>query len=155
MNSSDINKILSRDPHTARYFVGVFPSDKIPFLEKAAVMVVNTDTQDKPGRHWLALFVRDKNTLEFFDSYGLPPASYGQHLEDYAKRFSRLMRNCIQLQSLTSNVCGPYCIYFLVKRCQGQSMQYIVSKLKPYGKSDFKMYLYVKQRYGVKLNFRK
>ena len=155
MNSLDIYKILSRDPLTARYFVGVFPADRIPPLKKTAVMVVNTDTHDKPGRHWIALFVRDKNTLEFFDSYGLSPGHYGQHLEDYAKRFSRLVRNCTQLQSLTSNVCGPYCIYFLVKRCQGHSMNYIVNKLTPYGKSDFRMYLYVKQRYGVKLNFKK
>ncbi|GFU59977.1 uncharacterized protein F54H12.2 [Trichonephila clavipes] len=68
-----IHRILSRDRDASRYFIGVFPSDEIPLPKERATLVVNTDTRDQEGSHWLAMYIKDKNTLEFFDSYGFPP----------------------------------------------------------------------------------
>jgi hypothetical protein len=55
-------------------FHGVFPSDMIPPVEKYPVaMVCNTDPHDKPGQHWIAMYISDDGIGEYFDSYGQPP----------------------------------------------------------------------------------
>ena len=44
---------------TSKTFCGVFPSDKLPqTIEKYPCgIVANTDPSDKPGEHWIALFI--------------------------------------------------------------------------------------------------
>lgn len=154
MNSSTIHKILSRDPYTARYFGGVYPSDKIPEVHRTpAAFVINTDKHNEPGTHWIALFIEDKKTLEFFDSYGLSPGVYGNDIARFVMTFSDVKWNKLCLQSLTSNVCGPYCIYYLFKRCQGFCMNYILSQLAG-RKNDFRMYQFVKKKYAVNMIFK-
>ena len=155
MNSSDIYKILSRDVYTARYFRGVFPADKIPALTASSGLVANTEGHMDVGSHWIAMFVHHPQTLEFFDSYGLPPSAYGQDIENFARQFTYVKCNKKQLQSLTSNVCGHYCIYYLVKRCQGQSMDCIVRNLSVTTHNDFQIFQFVKRRYNVKMIFKK
>lgn len=155
MNNLNIYKILSRDPHTSKYFVGVFPSDKIPRItEFPAALVINTDKHTEEGSHWLAIFIVNHQTLEFFDSYGFPPDKYGEDITRFVTRYSRIKWNKICLQSLTSNVCGPFCIYFLLKRCKGLDMYFIVCNLAG-KKNDFRMYQFVKKMYGVKFIFKK
>lgn len=155
MNSSDIHKILSRDPICARYYAGVFPSDRIPCIGQfPAAIVLNTDKHDEKGTHWLAVYIQDKKTIEFFDSYGLPPNAYGKDISRFVKKYHRVYWNKTALQSLTSNVCGHYCIYFIVKRCQGLCMKSIINVLAG-KKNDFRMFQFVKKRYGVNMIFKK
>ncbi|GFU90556.1 uncharacterized protein TNCV_2574891 [Trichonephila clavipes] len=115
MYASQIHRILSRDRDASRYFIGVFPSDEIPLPKERAILVANTDTRDQEGSHWLAMYIKDKNTLEFFDSYGFPPEMYGVHISKYAEQFTNVKWNKKSIQSLTSNVCELYCVYFLLK----------------------------------------
>ena len=155
MNSSQIHAILSRDPASARYFEGVFPSDKIPVARKfPCALVLNTDKHDEKGTHWLAVYIQDKETLEFFDSYGLPPETYGEDITRFVNQHRRIQWNKMTFQSLTSNVCGQYCIFFIVKRCQGLCMNSIINVLSR-NKNDFRMYQFVKKRYGVNMIFKK
>lgn len=154
MNSLQIHTILSRDPASVRYFAGVFPSDKIPTLRNfPCAFVVNTDKHHEKGSHWLAIYIQDKKTIEFFDSYGLSPETYGEDIARFVQKYSRMRWNKTTLQSVTSNVCGHYCIFFIVKRCQGYCMKAIVRMLSR-KKNDFRMYLFVKKRYGVKTIFK-
>ena len=155
MNSAQIHKILSRDPVCARYFSGVFPCDKIPAIQKfPSVMVVNTDKHNEKGTHWLAVYIQDKKTLEFFYSYGFPPVTYGEDITRFVKMYPRIRWNTTSLQSLTSNVCGQYCIFFIIKRCHGLCMDSIISVLCR-KKNDFRMFQFVKKRYGVNMIFKK
>ena len=155
MNSSQIYKILSRDPDSARYFAGVFPSDKIPEIQSfPSTIVLNTDKHDKKGTHWLAVYMQDRKNLEFFDSFGLPPETYGEDIARFVKKYPRIRCNNTRLQSITSNVCGQYCIFFIVKRCQGLCMTSIVNVLSR-KKNDFRMFQFVKKRYGVNMIFKK
>lgn len=65
--------------------------------------------------------------MEFFDSLGNPP-------EQYHRRFqSILIFNGPRykyidsiIQSVTSSLCGHYCIYFILQRIKGRSMNNIV-----------------------------
>ncbi|GFV05732.1 uncharacterized protein TNCV_2450601 [Trichonephila clavipes] len=154
MYASQIHRILSRDRDASRYFIGVFPSDEIPLPKERATLVVNTDTRDQEGSHWLAMYIKDKDTLEFFDSYGLPPEMYGVHIFKYAEQFTNVKWNKKSIQSLTSNVCGLYCVYFLLKISRGYSMDYVLYELSRTRLNDFRLYQYFKKRYNVRLNFR-
>jgi len=49
---------------------GVFSIDTLP--EHPRLLVCNTDPSNEPGRHWVAICVRD-GRREFFDSFGRAP----------------------------------------------------------------------------------
>lgn len=155
MYASQINQILSRDRKASMHFKGVFPADKLPSVESETALVVNTDTHNEEGTHWLAMYVKDAKTLEFFDSFGLSPSTYEPFISRFASNFPIIKWNGERFQSLTSNVCGQYCTYFLLKRCNGFSMDCILNNFHYYKKNDFRLYYFFKKRYGVKLIFKK
>ena len=69
MNSDEIERFLSR---RLTDFDGVFSIDTLP--DRPRLLVCNTDPSDKPGRHWVAIYVDDDgNRGEFFDSFGRRP----------------------------------------------------------------------------------
>jgi len=65
MNSDEIQRILRRQ--TAD-FDGAFSVDTMP--SKPHLLVCNTDPSDKPGQHWVCIYVDDDGRGEFFDSFG-------------------------------------------------------------------------------------
>ena len=114
-------------------FLGVFPLDLFPFDDflsfsatnssyqqnissKVLCCIVNTDPSNKPGTHWVAFFMEKSNkqissTLEFFDSYGLHPSAYSFNVTNF-----NIIYNKETLQSISSNVCGHYCMLYLYLR---------------------------------------
>jgi hypothetical protein len=81
--------------------------------------IVNTDIASDPGRHWLAITIGDNAELELFDSYGLSPPHYShvRLLKDLSSRFgTELTYNRKRLQHAESNVCGQYCLYYLLMK---------------------------------------
>jgi len=105
-------------------FLGVVPKDLVPDFHSVtrvpACIVVNTDPSTKPGEHWVAVYRESPNSIEFFDSYGLPP-------EAYNFSFSATHFNTKCIQSLNSSVCGHYVIYYLYLRMLGHSLNRIQS----------------------------
>ena len=55
-------------------FVGTYPRDMLPktLHQSTAALVINTDTSDKPGQHWVAIYISNGHG-EYFDSFGLLP----------------------------------------------------------------------------------
>lgn len=155
MYATQIHRILSSDQHASRHFVGVFSADRLPPIREETALIVNTDTHDEEGSHWLALYVQNKDTLEFFDSFGLPPSVYKPFISRYASQFSNLKYNEIPFQSLTSNVCGQYCTYYILQRCKETSMEYILHKLKHSRNNDFRLFDFFKKRYAVNILFKR
>lgn len=155
MDSQQIHSILSRDPHTLAIYKGVFASNQIPVLYEKSILIVNVDDSSSPGSHWLTFHIENKDKIQLFDSYGQSPEFYGGNILKYTSMFPIVEWNTVMLQSPTSNVCGAYCIYFAIKRSQGNSMQTIISYLQHCKKNDFRVYQFVKKRYGVKMIFKK
>lgn len=128
MDSLTLSTVLSKDPFTKSFFRGVFLSDALPTTrpERCACYVINTDPAAFSGRHWTCVFVpQDISDIEYFDSYGRPPTTIpgvARFLKQYSVRY-----NTKQLQSLHSDTCG-YCLYYLLHRCRGQSMDTIVHR---------------------------
>jgi len=120
MNTLEIEGFLS--PRTSS-FDGVFSIDTLPTSPR--LLVCNTDPASKPGRHWVAIYVRDGRG-EFFDSFGRAPnaaAVFEHYMNSY--RSSWIFNNK-QLQSVISRFCGHYCIYYCLLRERGVDMRKIV-----------------------------
>jgi hypothetical protein len=111
--------------------LGVFPCDKIPLKPLSPCgFIVNTDPSNRPGSHWIAIFIQNDNNIEYFDSYGRKPT--GLILKWFKKHKKRWI-NSQRIQGSFSSVCGHYSIYFLVKRWKGCLPNQV---LKPFNK-DF------------------
>jgi Adenovirus endoprotease len=88
---------------------------------KQYCFILNTHPSSAPGEHWLAfLFNHFTHKLEYFDSFGFALNTYA---DVYAGLdscgllpFCEAANNVGMLQSLTSTVCGHYCVAFLFWR---------------------------------------
>jgi hypothetical protein len=121
MNNHDLKRYL------ASRAVRVVCADDLPStLKRCQFWVVNTDKCGERGLHWVVFHFPSRGPLEFFDSLGNPP-------EYYHRRFQNiLMVNGAKygyfdsrIQSETSSLCGQYCIYFVLQRMKGRSMNSI------------------------------
>ena len=113
-----------RDPVLAPFMQGVFPSDKLPVIK---AYTANTDPHDQPGTHWVAMYFASPEESEFFDSYGFPPEMYG--MEDYMIR-NMTLYNDLPLQELTSDVCGDYCLFYLLQRTRNMDLKAVQAKFR-------------------------
>lgn len=94
--------------------VGIFSKDALPRKKQPGGYIFNLqDSTDEngiplPGTHWTAAWVDPTGKAVYCDSFGfLPP----EQVENFLGR--PLAWSNMQIQSLTSEVCGYYCLYFL------------------------------------------
>ena len=125
MNTNQIEQVLTKViPCNYVKFLGVFAQDKIPRIDSSfsfpLCFVSNTHPSTKPGEHWVAFYYESPASLEFFDSYALPPVIYGFSVKP-------LRMNHSPIQSLDSDVCGQYCIFYLYHRSRGKSLTQILN----------------------------
>ena len=136
MNTHQINAILSYDSMTKHLFQGVYAVDVLPTTCEG-MYVINTDEQDQPGSHWVAVY-----NDEYFDSFGFPPLD--QRIKDFMN--PTFVYNKVHLQQILTNACGFYCAYYLLERARGQSMEDIVHILMN-SDSDFVVKSMIFNRY--------
>ena len=150
MNTQQILKCLQTDSILKAQCAGVFPLDLMPPSRgRPECMVVNLDPQNKPGSHWIAIYINQDGFGEFFDSYGRCPEK--KEIKNYLKK------NCKDwtvneklLQSPLSSTCGQYCIYFLYHRVYGVPMHRIVEVFSSdLNKNDFLVSEWVNDKFNV------
>ena len=121
MNGAGISELLSEHWHTQRIFRGVYASDRLPkHVPKgiAHAFVINTDPHDKPGTHWVAIYISPFGKIVYFDSFGMAP--FPKTIEIFVHRHgSHLQTNPITLQSFNARTCGLYCVLFIEHMCNG------------------------------------
>ena len=113
----EISEYLNRDLICSTIFYGVHPANKIPKLRSLPSLIVyNTDTSNRPGEHWIVLYVDENRRGEYFESMGRFPTKWFKRCLD---------ENCTaiwnekQLQSVISKFSGQYCIFYCLYRCRG------------------------------------
>jgi hypothetical protein len=152
MNTTEIRRIL----HTAinkQMTTDVFACDQLQSLksEKFAV-IVNSDTSDEPGTHWLALFKESGDTVEFFDSYAMPIEFYNTNILNFVSTKCKFLRQSeIQIQSDFSSVCGQFCIFYLVSRANGLNFNDILNEFSEINlsKNNEKVSRFVRDNFGL------
>ena len=155
MNTTQIQQAISSDPAAGPHFLGVFASDQIPrrISQFPASLVVNTDPSSERGEHWVAFYFDKHGNVEYFDSYGFAPINC-ELMRFFESNGKNHTWNKVQLQGLKSNVCGQWCIAYIVKRSRGQSRAQIIKGLKSDTKvnSDRQVGKLVNDAYNVKSN---
>lgn len=125
MNTEQLQCAIQCDTYMKSCVIGVFSVDHIPsHIAPGMGVIVNTDPANLPGRHWIAFYLNQQNELECFDSFGNSPAVYSMYLRQFMNRFSKTIINRRHLQSGNTNVCGQYCLLYLICRCRGRSVYY-------------------------------
>ena len=114
MDSKQLNDIL------LGYRVSICSADQIK-IQRGRFVISNTDTSQGPGKHWVTFYFLKRGSYEFFDSLGNRPEDYGVGFEKILNK--KYLMNFGQLQQATSNVCGLYCAYCVMKRHQGETMK--------------------------------
>jgi hypothetical protein len=92
-------------------------------------LIGNTDPDDRPGTHWVALYIDANSRGEYYDLIGKPP---------FLRAYVNLMNkhctcwtyNTIRVQEKCSTVCGHHCIFYLINRCAGKSMGDVTGTLR-------------------------
>jgi hypothetical protein len=120
MNTDQIDRILKRNIGN---FDGVFSRDRLPV--KPRLLVCNTDPSNRPGQHWIAIYVGEDGRGEYFDSLACEPLdTFRRYMDRHCLNWTC---NDRQLQSVVSRFCGHYCIYYCLLRSRGLDMRRIVS----------------------------
>ena len=122
MDTLAINHTLMGDTYARNIFGGTWALDEIEKKWKRCqqvpvCFVVNSAPSWHPGTHWTAVYL-DNGSMEHFCSFGI----------DAPEKLADLMgchyqRNTRRLQTTTSDLCGEYCILYLLCRCRGYSLQ--------------------------------
>ena len=96
------------------HFVGVFPLDKLPqHIVPISRLIVNTDSHNLGGQHWIALSYENGGIVLAFDPFGwyYPPLLVNQLHRNPTVR--RILYNRTMVQSQNEKTCGLYCLRFL------------------------------------------
>ena len=114
---------------TGTRYLGVFPRDLIPLYSLTqfpCVYVSNTDTHSYPGSHWVAFYHESPTHVEFFDSYGQHPKTYGF---DVPYNFTSGDYSTNPVQALYATTCGEHCIFYLFQRAHSIPLSTIITTL--------------------------
>ena len=122
---------------------------KSPNKDKPRAYIVNTDPQDQPGQHWIALWTQN-NVCEVMDSYALPLNVYPQAkpLKQWVtKHWKYVVTNGKSLQGLHSQACGHYALMYLKIKTAGGTLQDFVKHFSDYNRvnNDHLVGQFVKQ----------
>jgi len=112
--------IINEHMKDIKCFKGTFPVDLIKYkkyTERPISFIINTDPSNKPGEHWVALYINEDNKAEYFDSFGRSPIDLINFLK--LNSVKEIIYNKNIIQCLFSSNCGAYCILFLRARNNG------------------------------------
>lgn len=131
LNSLQLWEALNKNHVTRDYSDGVFPLDHLHHLHsKPRLVIVNTDPEKDPGKHWLLFFYNPDDSVDFFDSLGKSPFSYPRGIVDFMKKWAHQVQfTTDRVQPLGSALCGHYCLYYAYSKCTGQSMEQILGEM--------------------------
>lgn len=127
MNTREIAVILGKVLGKVNYYV--IPCDylnRISLSPHGTYICLNNEPSSKEGEHWIGIHIK-ATQVTFFCSYGRSYKEYDKRIGKFIDGLRmKVIEKSKMLQSLTSDVCGNYVIYFLyvMKRCNSISHFY-------------------------------
>ena len=123
MNSLEMEVLLEKAVGEGGFHFDIISENeargKIKLNIKPMFLIVNTEPSWLPGEHWLVFYFPKGDIPEFFYSFGHDPSYYSSHFTDFLCENSEQKNfwiNSEQLQSFGSNICGLYCILFVLSK---------------------------------------
>jgi len=162
LNSLDINKVMKQYENNFENFEFIGPSpidfddhemygecvwdelckfqleEKIKNNKQKIGIIFNLDTHDKPGSHWVAMFINiDKGEICYFDSYGDKTPNrikkFANRIQDQSAKIGNRFHfheNEVRHQYSNSE-CGMYCLYFIIKLVENKLYKSLIKKKIP------------------------
>ena len=120
LSNYDILNLMKSSP----YFIGVYSRDQLPpppqqQCQLPVTLIVNTDTSNLDGVHWVTIFINKCRRGEYFDSFAqYPPNQIAIWLNRYTINWNCILQPSHQqaIQHPFTNVCGSYAVYFARQR---------------------------------------
>ena len=106
MRTEEIRSALRRHHVTTTYFADVYPFDLLPPLRHGKAYIVNSQSSEKEGEHWMTIYRRHDGVVQFLDSYGLPPPKF-------LCQYKTVEYNGVRYQGIQPT-CGLYCLLFVL-----------------------------------------
>ena len=128
MNNIEINNCLNKNPLTKKFYCFTIAADELKYIrivKYPKFIILNTSPSTRRTGHWLALGFINKNLLEIFDSSGFM-FRINKYLRDYIKNLPNDVRleYCAKLiQDPNSDICGIYCIDYVLNRLKNRSLK--------------------------------
>ena len=126
MKTTDLFRHLSK--RCRGQLLGIFAADKLPRrlpAKRPLMLICNTDPHHKPGEHWIAMYLAEDGSGEYFDSFGREPMPiFRNFLERHCQSY---IFNHEQLQSVLSGFCGHYCVFYCLFKRLYYSLNFIVN----------------------------
>jgi hypothetical protein len=101
-------------------FTAVCAADQLRKVKagKHFAIIVNNQPSTKEGMHWVCFYkAKDSKEIEFFDSFGLGIHYYPKSLFNFCRKNGKIIHQTkYQYQSNLSDVCGNFCVWFLLNR---------------------------------------
>lgn len=120
MTTLEILSQATRDDKLRDVFRGCFAINQLPLLifHKPSALVVNLDSADEAGSHWVAIYISTEGKVTYFDSFGRAPSD--DRMLTFLFRQTRgnpsgFSYNSTRIQAITSSKCGYHCLRFLRK----------------------------------------
>ena len=130
LDSCEIYGSLASHPKTSKIFLDVFSWDTIPIhiKSKKFSFICNLSKAEHTGTHWIAIY-SDGSYMDIFDSYcAIKNRVTTSRLKKLSNNMNLPIRyNRKRLQSDISNVCGHYCIAFIILRSKNYTIRQISS----------------------------
>ena len=111
------------DEDTEAAFLGIFALDTLPksIQQLPVLLVVNTQTSNLPGQHWVAVYISSEKRGEVFDSLATPVSiKLMQWMNIFTLKWKQSKR---LIQSPLSAYCGAFVAYFVLTRLKAKSME--------------------------------
>lgn len=125
MDENEIRKIMSSNPLLKSSFEDVLSIDEVRLpVKRPASFIFNLDPSHKPGSHWVAVYYTRRGQYWYFDSYANSPPYELMRTYDYLREWT------LPVQSIFSNVCGQYCIFFIYLCSKGLSWHHVSNEMK-------------------------
>ncbi len=153
LRTDEIDKMMK--PY--RQYIGTLPADFIHHIDIKKLptqfgFVMNLDSSNKPGSHWVGVFIDLKDSVEYYDSFAREPSkSFLKQIKILLDKlkpnvYLKLKINRIKEQNVKSSNCGFFAMRFLTHRFDGKPFREVTrydDSVK--GERDIKR---LKQKFG-------
>ena len=91
-------------------FMGTYSFNQIPnYLPVHSCYIVNVDTENLPGKHWIAVMRGGDDYVKYFDPLGqIPLRPICQNIQNL-----KILYTLNSAQNIYSMTSGQHCVYFL------------------------------------------
>ena len=119
LSNFDLEKWI--DDLGIKYFRSIYSRDRLPDgIRKKECGIINLDSIQGQGTHWVCYRNIDKQMGEYFDPFGLiMPHEIHHYLAKSGKKVSYSQD---EIQNRDTVLCGYWCLYYLIERQKGKSV---------------------------------